>query len=413
MKKLAFTALLTASLGVAVTVGAQQAYPTQDSKGLGKGAFLTSQASAGKQSSLLGDVSSETLANMMRPNPAAIIPVATEVKDPEAGYRIMIPWRLLDAIRVDTSVPTESGHILGYSFNLDGADDGIYGLSVTKRDNQPAKGVSQKRWNTTWYDQPVKGMTNDKYMAVWKKHSQIFDRNEVEGGLLDVKGAQSARWSVISPKEGKQSLFEAEYIMKTDPTHRYTLTVTYPKTHKGKMEEEIRSTLLPSFGLVPKVVDRSNLDYDAVDTGIRFLRPKDFTMDESVYDHLSYRKGPIHLDVSTLPANNGGLLKGYPTLPGKQTLANAYIKSIRAIPDSDVVHCEAFIEGHEVGYLINGYSGQEAFTTYLVLTDDNRLAVAKLTAPRGTNLLADNLKAIVKGLKVDAFRDTAVATYVL
>ena len=138
----------------------------------------------------------------------------------------MIPWRLLDAIRVDTSVPTESGHILGYSFNLDGADDGIYGLSVTKRDNQPAKGVSQKRWNTTWYDQPVKGMTNDKYMAVWKKHSQIFDRNEVEGGLLDVKGAQSARWSVISPKEGKQSLFEAEYIMKADPTHRYTLTVT-------------------------------------------------------------------------------------------------------------------------------------------------------------------------------------------
>ena len=78
-----------------------------------------------------------------------------------------------------------------------------------------------------------------------------------------------------------------------------------------------------------------------------------------------------------------------------------------------MVHCEAFIEGHEVGYLINGYSGQEAFTTYLVLTDDNRLAVAKLTAPRGTNLLADNLKAIVKGLKVDAFRDTAVATYVL
>ena len=77
MKKLVFTALLTASLGVAVTVGAQQAYPTQDAKGLGKGAFLTGQASSGKQSSLLGDVSSETLANMMRPNPAAIIPVAT------------------------------------------------------------------------------------------------------------------------------------------------------------------------------------------------------------------------------------------------------------------------------------------------------------------------------------------------
>ena len=91
MKKLVFTALLIASLGMAVTVGAQQAYSTQDSKGVGKGAFLTSQASNGKQSSILGDVSSETLANMMRPNPAAIIPVATEVKDPEAGYRIMIP----------------------------------------------------------------------------------------------------------------------------------------------------------------------------------------------------------------------------------------------------------------------------------------------------------------------------------
>ena len=357
------------------------------------------------------DVSDTALSDMMRPSPEMIIPVATEVKDYQAGFRLMIPWRLLDAVRVNTKVPSESGTIEGYSFNLEGNQDAVYGISLTKRDNVPEQGISQKKWNTTWYNHPVKGMTNEEYLAIWKENSDIFSRNDVSGGLLVVPGADSARWSRMVPKGGNQALFEAEYIMKADPTHRYTLTMTYPVADSAAMEKQIWNTVLPSFQLLtPGPVKRGDL---GVDTGVSFVAPKGFVQDKKVLDHLAFTKGDIHLDVSTLPANNGGLFSGYPTLPGKQTLANAYITAIRKIPNSDVTYCEAYITNYQVGYLVSGYSGNEEFVTLLSLTDDNRLAVAKMTAPRGTNLLSDDLKAALKGLRLEPYRDTMVSTYVL
>lgn len=363
------------------------------------------------RTNVLGPVSDAAVNDMMRPSPEVIIPVATEVKDYQTGFRLMIPWRLYDAVRLRTQVSTESGHIDGYSFNLQGGEEAVYGLSITRRDNKPKEGISQKRWNTTWYNVPLKNMSNESYLAIWKENSDIFERNDVTGGLLSVKGAQSARWSTIVPKGGKQSLFEAEYIMAKDPSHRYTLTLTYPQSDSQAMEKQIWNVVLPSFKLLDdNYEDKGQL---AVDTGITFVTPKGFQEDTSVYDHLAFVKDQVHLDVSTLPANDGGLLAGYPTLPGKQTLANAYIKAIRAIPNSDVTHCEAYIQNYQVGYLISGYSGRQVFTTYLVLTDDNRLAVAKLTAPQGTNLLSDEMKSIVTGLRVEPYRDTDVATYVL
>lgn len=416
MKKIA---LMTLSLLCLATcqLGAQDRVAvTTAAKTAGTGADMSQAAYAeagdrAARTNVLGPVSDAAVNDMMRPSPDVIIPVATEVKDYQTGFRLVIPWRLYDAVRLRTQVPTESGHIDGYSFNLQGGQEAVYGLSITRRDNKPKDGVSQDRWNTTWYNVPLKNMTNEQYLTIWKENSDIFERNDVTGGLLSVKGAQSARWSTIVPKGGKQSLFEAEYIMAKDPTHRYTLTLTYPQSDKQAMEKQIWNTVLPSFALLQDAYeDKGSL---AVDTGVSFVSPKGFEKDKTAYDHLAFLKGAIRLDVSTLPANNGGLLNGYPTLPGKQTLANAYIESIRAIPNSDVTHCEAHIQNYQVGYLISGYSGREVFTTYLLLTDDNRLAVAKLTAPQGTNLLSDEMKSIVMGLRVEPYRDTDVSTYVL
>ena len=124
----------------------------------------------------------------------------------------------------------KSEHIQGYSFNLAGpTQDDAFTVSFTKRNNTPQDGVSQRNGIRLGMVCRLRACLVRSILSIWRQHSNAFEHNDIVGGFFSKKGATSARWDKTTPKsyaemtstEPVQSVFEAEFIMDKDPTHRY------------------------------------------------------------------------------------------------------------------------------------------------------------------------------------------------
>ena len=133
-----------------------------------------------------------------------------------AHFRVSMFGTVKDIHWIDKVVPTDSGHIEGFLLDFDENTT----MMITRRDNTPTQGVSQERWNTTWYDQPIQGTTDEEYMAIWREEMT------------------AARWdrSVQMTAEGSKVRFTVDMILKDDPTHRYVITFTYDDIQKYSIE---------------------------------------------------------------------------------------------------------------------------------------------------------------------------------
>ena len=151
-------------------------------------------------------------------------------------FRVSMYGKVKDVHWIDKVVPTDSGHMVGILVDFD--EDTT--MMITRRDNIPSQGVSQERWNTTWYDQPIQGMTDEEYMAIWRREDpRAFEKyTQLEGGLLWREDMTAARWdrSVQMTSEGPKVRFTVDMIMKEDPTHRYVITFTYDDIQKDSIE---------------------------------------------------------------------------------------------------------------------------------------------------------------------------------
>ncbi len=87
-------------------------------------------------------------------------------------------------------------------------------------------------YNLVWV--PIKGMSNEEYLNIWRQHSNTFENNDIVGGSLLRKvqfphaGIRRTpkSYADMTSTEPVQSVFEAEFIMEKDPTHRYNLSST-------------------------------------------------------------------------------------------------------------------------------------------------------------------------------------------
>lgn len=151
-------------------------------------------------------------------------------------FRVSLFGTVKDIHWIDKVVPTDSGHIVGILLDFDEKT----AMMITRRDNKPTQGVSQERWNTTWYDQPVQGMTDEAYMAIWRREDPHLSEKytQLEGGLLWREEMTAARWdrSVQMTSEGPKVRFTIDMILKDDPTHRYVITFTYDDIQKYSIE---------------------------------------------------------------------------------------------------------------------------------------------------------------------------------
>lgn len=153
-----------------------------------------------------------------------------------AHFRVNMYGTVKDIHWIDKVVPTDSGHIEGFLLDFDENTT----MMITRRDNTPTQGVSQERWNTTWYDQPIQGMTDEEYMAIWRREDPHLSEKyaQIEGGLLWREDMTAARWdrSVQMTSEGPKARFTVDMILKDDPTHRYVITFTYDDIQKYSIE---------------------------------------------------------------------------------------------------------------------------------------------------------------------------------
>ena len=153
-----------------------------------------------------------------------------------AHFRVNMYGAVKDIHWIDKVVPTDSGHIVGILLDFDEHTT----MMITRRDNKPMQGVSQERWNTTWYDQPIQGMTDEEYMAIWRREDPHLSEKytQIEGGLLWREEMTAARWdrSVQMTAEGPKVRFTVDMILKEDPTHRYVITFTYDDIQKDSIE---------------------------------------------------------------------------------------------------------------------------------------------------------------------------------
>lgn len=151
-------------------------------------------------------------------------------------FRVSMYGTVKDVHWIDKVVPTDSGHIVGILVDFDENTT----MMITRRDNKPTQGVSQERWNTTWYDQPIQGMTDEEYMAIWRREDPHLSEKytQLEGGLLWREEMTAARWdrSVQMTPEGPKVRFTVDMILKEDPTHRYVITFTYDDIQKDSIE---------------------------------------------------------------------------------------------------------------------------------------------------------------------------------
>ena len=153
-----------------------------------------------------------------------------------AHFRVNMYGAVKDIHWIDKVVPTDSGHIEGFLLDFDEHTT----MMITRRDNKPIQGVSQDRWNTTWYDQPIQGMTDEEYMAIWRREDPHLSEKytQIEGGLLWREEMTAARWdrSVQMTSEGPKVRFTVDMILKEDPKHRYVITFTYDDIQEYSIE---------------------------------------------------------------------------------------------------------------------------------------------------------------------------------
>ena len=287
--------------------------------------------------------------------------------------------------------------------------------------------MSQKVWNTTWYDVPIKGMTDDEYLRIWRQHSNVFENNDVVGGFFPKKGAQAARWSRTTPKsyaemtstEQVHSIFEAEFIMEKDPTHRYNLVSTYPPVQAKFMEQGLLETAIPTFTLLDtkknstlnnvkkKLVGSGDIN---VADGLKFMSPKGFTRINEP-KKLAFTKDKIRLDVESFAVPIQAVSSAMPTMMGKQMLGDQYLKSLVDVNKATIDRYEThIIDGAVMFYVAGTMKNPEVadtntaetvtFGATIILGNNGNVGVARMIAPIDTVLTTPEFIDILDGFKL-------------
>ena len=365
----------------------------------------------------------------------------TVVKDYKNGYTFTIPWRVADGVMLDMDVRSESEHIQGYSFNLAGpTQDDAYTVSFTKRNNTPQDGVSQKEWNTTWYGVPIKGMSSEQYLSIGRQHSNAFEHNDIVGGFFSKKGATSARWDKTTPKsyaemtstEPVQSVFEAEFIMDKDPTHRYNLVSTYAPIHAEFMETGLMEHTIPSFELINKNSSNAikgvkkfltGTNDISVAEGIKFAYPKGFTrLNEK--GKIAFTKHNIRLDIESFTIPVQAVSTGMPTMMAKQMLGDYYLKQLVEVNKASITRYETHIIDGNVMFYLAGHmknpntsdpsaAAPLSFGATIILGNEGNVAVARMIGPSGVSLATHELIDILNGFKLTTTLNTNQSSQVL
>ena len=187
-----------------------------------------------------------------------VVQHTTVVTSDKGQFTFEFPWEVSSAQMIDTVTLSKQGTVegstVGFALYLqDGAK-----MTVTRRSNQPQEGVSLEEWNSTWYDTPIQGLSDAEYVNVWKRFDpKVAVYPYVTGGYLPDDKMTAARWSYVVKGETHPLpvRFELDLIPKTDPYHRYVMTLEYAK--EGAYELDVLKGLEKQLQRLSSKVDES------------------------------------------------------------------------------------------------------------------------------------------------------------
>ncbi|WP_298704915.1 hypothetical protein [uncultured Veillonella sp.] len=333
----------------------------------------------------------------------------TEIRDNEDGYSLVIPWRLTNG-RYTTQEKEDGTKEKGYFFNV--AESSIaepFLISFTKRDNPVEGNVSLEEWNTTWYNKSVTNMTKDEYISLWRANRPDLNGYTLDGDLFDFKGATTARWDSFT-RQGEGStgstFFDAEFIMKNDPTYRYTLTMMYPSKYQNFMREGTVRTLIPSFNLLKgKYKAKGNLE---INSEISFVKPDGFKVVSKANTGAVLTKDHMRIEVGIFPMKQSVPMErgaAYPTMTARQQMADYYVDELVENYDAKIEVYRTLIDNHNTGSLIGGMLNSTTgegtkFGAYITLTDKGDVVVARILAPSSYDISTQDLLSLVEGVRI-------------
>ncbi|MDY3973813.1 MAG: hypothetical protein SOY76_04190 [Veillonella caviae] len=333
----------------------------------------------------------------------------TEIRDNHEGYSLVIPWRLTNG-RYTTQEKEDGTKETGYYFNV--AESSIaepFLISFTKRDNPVEGNVSLEQWNTTWYNKSITNMTKEEYLSLWRTNRPDLNGYTLDGDLFDFKGATTARWDAFT-RDGEGStgstFFDAEFIMKEDPTHRYTLTMMYPSKYQNFMREGTVKTLIPSFNLIKgKYKSKGNLE---INSEISFVKPDGFKVVTKMNTGAVLTKDRMRIEVGIFPMKQTVPLErgaAYPTMTARQQMADYYVEELVKNYDAKIDVYRTLIDNHNTGALVAGMLNSNAgegtkFGAYITLTDKGDVVVARVLAPSSYDITNEALLELVEGVRI-------------
>ncbi len=198
-----------------------------------------------------------------------IVQHTTVVTSDKGQFTFEFPWEVSSAQTIDTVTLSKQGTVegstVGFALQLqDGAK-----MTVTRRSNQPQEGVSLEEWNTTWYDTPIQGLSDAEYVNVWKRFDpKVAAYPYVIGGYLPDERMTAARWSYVVKDETHPLPvhFELDLIPKTDPHHRYVMTLEYTKegSYQLDMLRGLEKRLQPLHSKLDKVHDTGEYKFSSL-----------------------------------------------------------------------------------------------------------------------------------------------------
>lgn len=198
-----------------------------------------------------------------------VVQYTTVVTSDKGQFTFEFPWEVSSAQTIDTVTLSKQGTVegstVGFALQLqDGAK-----MTVTRRSNQPQEGVSLEEWNSTWYDTPIQGLSDAEYVNVWKRFDpKVAAYPYVTGGYLPDERMTAARWSYVVKGEihPLPVRFELDLIPKTDPQHRYVMTLEYAKegSYQLDMLRGLEKQLQPLISKLDKPHSRGEYKFSSL-----------------------------------------------------------------------------------------------------------------------------------------------------
>ena len=223
-----------------------------------------------------------------------VVQHTTVVTSDKGQFTFEFPWEVSSAQTIDTVTlskqGTVEGNTVGFALQLqDGAK-----MTVTRRSNQPQEGVSLEEWNSTWYDTPIEGLSDAEYVNVWKRFDpKVAAYPYVTGGYLPDERMTAARWSYVVKDETYPLpvRFELDLIPKTDPQHRYVMTLEYTKegSYQLDMLRGLEKRLQPLHSKLDKVHDTGEYKFSSLPVVAKELPVQDGKQLAALYRNEVFR----------------------------------------------------------------------------------------------------------------------------